>query len=109
MFIRLSILSLLLVSTIFGAPKMKLLIVDGQNNHKWQETTPVLKRLLEETKLFDVDVATSPAQGQDMTGFKPNFAAYKVVVSNYNGDPWAPATKEAFEKFVSAGGGFVTY
>lgn len=109
MFIRLSILSLLLVSTIFGAPKMKLLIVDGQNNHKWQETTPVLKRLLEETKLFDVDVATSPAHGQDMTGFKPNFAAYQVVVSNYNGDPWAPATKEAFEKFVASGGGFVTY
>jgi type 1 glutamine amidotransferase len=109
MFNRLSIVPLVLASAIFGAPKMKVLIVDGQNNHKWQETTPVLKRLLGETNLFEVDVATSPAQGQDMSGFKPNFAAYQVVVSNYNGDPWAPATKDAFEKFVAGGGGFVTF
>src|SRR5438445_12677975 len=93
---RLSVIPLVLASITIAAPKMKVLIVDGQNNHKWQETTPVLKRLLEETKLFEVDVATSPAQGQDMSGFKPNFAAYQVVVSNYNGDPWTPATKEAF-------------
>lgn len=88
---------------------MKALIVDGQNNHKWQETTPVLKRLLEETGLFKVDVATSPAKGQDLSNFKPDFAAYKVVISNYNGEPWAPATMEAFEKYVRNGGGFVSY
>ena len=91
-----------------AAPK-KALLVDGQNNHAWKETTPVLKKLLEETKLFTVDVATSPAKGADMSGFKPDFAAYDVVVLNYNGDSWAAATNEAFEKYVRAGGGVVIY
>ena len=99
-----------LILSIAGqaAPK-KALIVDGQNNHAWKQTTPVLKRLLEETKLFTVDVATSPAKGADMSGFKPDFAAYDVVVLNYNGDSWAPATNAVFEKYVRAGGGVVIY
>jgi type 1 glutamine amidotransferase len=87
----------------------KALIVDGQNNHQWKETTPVLKKQLEETKLFTVDIATSPAKGADMSGFKPDFAAYDVVVLNYNGDSWAPAANEAFAKYVRNGGGVVIY
>src|SRR5205085_6669109 len=75
----------------------------------WKETTPVLKKLLEETKLFAVDVATSPEKGMDMGAFKPDFAAYDIIVLNYNGDPWATATKEAFEKYVRGGGGVVIY
>ena len=45
---------------------LKALIVDGQNNHDWKATTPVLKRLLEETGLFTVDVATSPGPKEPM-------------------------------------------
>ena len=88
---------------------MKALIVDGQNNHNWQETTPILKRLLEETKMFVVDVATSPPKKADMSGFKPNFAAYDVVVSNYTGAEWPEDTKQAFVDYVSGGGGLVIY
>ncbi|MDX1983068.1 MAG: ThuA domain-containing protein [Bryobacteraceae bacterium] len=90
-----------------SAQVRKALIVDGQNNHQWQLTTPILKKILEETKLFNVDVATSPAKGADMSGFQPNFAAYDIVVSNYNGDPWPPATRKAFTDFVRKGGGVV--
>ena len=75
-----------LAAVAWAAPPYKALIVDGQNGHDWKGTTPVLKKLLEETGLFAVDVATSPAKGQDMSGFKPNFAEYNVVVSNYQGD-----------------------
>ncbi|MEK7996096.1 MAG: DUF1080 domain-containing protein, partial [Planctomycetota bacterium] len=57
---------------------LKALIVDGQNNHDWKSTTPVLKSLLEKTGLFAVDVATSPAKGQPMDKFKPDFAKYDV-------------------------------
>ena len=89
------------------AAPIKVLLVDGQNNHDWKTTSPVLKQILEETKLFVVDVNTSPAKGGDMAAFKPDFAAYQVVVSNYNGEPWSPATQEALEKYVSGGGGFV--
>jgi len=37
-------------------PKWKILIIDGQNNHKWAITTPIMKGYLEETGLFMVDV-----------------------------------------------------
>ena len=40
---------------------LKVLLVDGQNNHAWKETSPVLVSILEGTGRFDVDVATSPA------------------------------------------------
>jgi type 1 glutamine amidotransferase len=41
--------------------KIPVLIVDGQNNHQWAITTPMLKRILEQTGRFTVDVSTSPA------------------------------------------------
>ena len=65
---------------------LKALIVDGQNNHDWKGTTPVLERLLEETGMFEVDVATSPAKGQPMDTFRPIFPKYDVIVANYTGD-----------------------
>ncbi len=87
--------------------KIKALIVDGHNNHDWRKTTPVLKAALESCGLFTVDVATSPQQGQKLDDFKPDFAKYGVVVSNYNGDPWSAATQKAFEEYMRGGGGFV--
>jgi type 1 glutamine amidotransferase len=90
-----------------AAAPIKVLLVDGQNNHAWQQTTPELKAILEENGLAKVDVATSPAKGQYMSGFEPNFAAYQVVVSNYNGALWSEKTRSEFEKYVSNGGGFV--
>jgi type 1 glutamine amidotransferase len=89
------------------ATKIKALIIDGQNNHSWKTTTPILKAALESSGLFTVEVATSPPQGQKMDDFKPEFAKYGVIVSNYNGDDWPAATRKAFEDFVRDGGGFV--
>lgn len=87
--------------------EIKVLIIDGQNNHRWEATTPVLVEALEQAGIFAVDVATSPARGEDMSGFRPDFSKYDVVLSNYNGDPWPPETREAFLAFVEGGGGFV--
>jgi len=89
------------------AAPMKALIIDGQNNHDWKATTPLLRAALEQTGLFAVDVATSPPQGGDMTSFKPAFSKYKVILSNYNGDSWSPETRQAFVEYVRAGGGVV--
>src|SRR5438552_10537031 len=101
---RPSLALLLLMTPALHAAAIKVLIVDGQNNHKWQETTPVLKKQLESTGKFQVDVATTPPKGEDMSVFKPNFAAYKVVLLNYNdypkGDQWPEATKSAFEEYM---------
>jgi type 1 glutamine amidotransferase len=87
--------------------KLKALIVDGQNNHKnWPETTQMMKKYLEESGRFAVDVATTAPQGTD-PDFKPEFNQYKVVVSNYNGAAWPEATRAAFVDYVKGGGGFV--
>jgi uncharacterized protein len=52
-----------LLSSAFAAAKgekLRVLIVDGQNNHAWTVTTPLLKRILADTGRFTVDVSTSP-------------------------------------------------
>ena len=99
---------LLLFSTgTLKAAYLKALLIDGQNNHNWKATTPLLKSDLEQTALFEVEVATSPGAGQDMGQFKPDFSAYKVIVSNYNGELWSKEMQDALVDFVKKGGGLV--
>lgn len=86
---------------------LKALIVDGQNNHAWAQTTPVLKEALEETKRFHTEVATSPAKGKDMQSFHPQFGSYDVVISNYNGEEWSKETQADLVAYVAAGHGLV--
>lgn len=89
--------------------KIKVLIIDGQNNHNnWPQTTPMMKGYLEETGLFTVEVAITPPENASMDHFKPDFSKYKVVLLNYNGKDWPKETNDAFEKFVSGGGGVVS-
>ena len=63
--------ALLLVGDTSAADKLRALIVDGQNNHNWQETTPLLQKLLEETGLFHRRRGDLPAKGEDVSGFCP--------------------------------------
>lgn len=90
------------------ASALKVLLVDGQNNHKWTETTPLIQATLESGGLCEVTVATSPAKGEDQSDFNPKFSDFDVVVSNYNGQSWNDQTKAAFVEYVGGGGGFVT-
>ncbi len=96
-----------------AAPALRALIIDGQNNHDWKATTPELKKILEETGLFEVDVLTSPPKGGDFSGFHPVFVKYQLVVSNYNdfagGTVWPANVQRAFEEYMRGGGGFVSY
>ncbi|MFO0914025.1 MAG: ThuA domain-containing protein [Pirellulales bacterium] len=98
---------MMLTCSAWSAEKLPVLIVDGQNNHDWRATTPVLRRALEDSGIFTVDVATSPPSDSDMSGFRPKFSDYRAVVSNYNGDPWPEQTQRDFEQYVRNGGGFV--
>ena len=89
---------------------IRVLIVDGQNNHDWRKTTPVLKSCLEATRRFQVDVVTSPDRNkpaEDWNGFRPQFARYGAVVSNYNGQPWPKEVQKSLEDYVGNGGGLV--
>ena len=86
----------------------KVLIIDGQNNHRnMADGTVMMKKFLEETGMFTADVATTPKKGENMESFKPDFSKYGLVLSNYNGDSWPEATKIAFERFIKNGGGLV--
>ena len=87
-------------------PNLKALIVDGQNNHNWKATTPILQEYLEQTGLFAVDVATT---GKDTSQFVPKFADYSVVVLNYNGPDWPKETQASFVEYIRNGGGLVVF
>jgi hypothetical protein len=87
----------------------KTLIITGQNNHKWETSSPILKQILDETGLFSSEIMTTPATGGDMKTFDPEFSKYKLVVLDYNGDLWSAKTDTAFVHYVKNGGGVVIY
>ena len=65
-----------------AAGAIRVMLLDGQSGgpyHAWQAITPVLKKQLEETGLFQVDVVTAPPSGGDFSRFKPDFQKYQVV------------------------------
>ena len=103
-------LSIGLTGAARGAEPVKVLIVDGQNNHNWKALTPPIKAALEETGRFKVDVATTPpakAPKEQWDKFRPDFSKYDVVMSNYNGERWPEPVEKSFEEFVKNGGGAV--
>lgn len=115
---------------------IKALIVDGQNNHVvWPKSSIMMKQYLEDTGLFEVDIARMhytwkgqvregewlveagyDLKTEDMPSpqpdpnFKPAFAEYDVVISNLGVKTavWPEETQRAFEAFVNEGGGFVS-
>jgi hypothetical protein len=95
------------------AGKTRVVIIDGQNNHNWRETTPFLKKVLEETGRFQVAVSTSPQPpGQEpkpaphQVAFPPALDHYDVVLSNYNDanrKPWPPELQKSLETNLQSG------
>ncbi len=129
----LAITLLALGSTSDAAP-IKILIIDGQNNHNWKAMTPFMKAQLEKTGRFTVDVSTTPpatpgapktlnaeqkAKAEQASAelkkqlaaqwdaWRPDFAKYDVIVSNYNGQDWPLPVQTAFANHMKNGGRFV--
>lgn len=103
------LLSLLVAFTSCGTKNYDALIVTGQSNksHNWEASHMAIKQIIENTGIFNVDVAISPETGADMSSFKPNFKSYDVVIVDYDGDSWSESTKANFEDYVRNGGGVV--
>lgn len=86
---------------------VRCLVVTGEDypGHKWKETTPVLKKALEEGQLVEVDVI------EDLTLLRTEKPfQYQVLVLHFkNYDPNIPGEKalENLEGFVRDGGGLV--
>src|SRR5258708_5139701 len=75
-----------------AAQRIHVMILDGESAapyHKWKAVTPILKKELDETGLFDVNVVTAPPAGGDYSSFKPTWEKYQVIVFNYD----APADR----------------
>ena len=93
-----------------AAGPIKLMLLDGQSGgpyHAWQLTTPVLKKELEETGLFQVDVVTAPPSGGDFSSFQPAFDKYQAIVWNLDSPEWPASLMTSFERYVNNGGGVV--
>ena len=93
------------------APKLQALIITGQNttSHDWRATTPVLRKILEDSGRFEVRVT------EEFRGAGPEtLAPYDVVVMNYyeNKKPaqrWGERADTALENYVRGGKGLVLY
>jgi mono/diheme cytochrome c family protein len=95
-----------------AAAPVRIMLLDGESAgtyHKWQLTTPVLKKELDETGLFQVDVVTAPSAGSSFAAFRPELPKYQAVVLNYDApdERWPGDLKASFERYVSGGGGLV--
>src|SRR3974390_3492056 len=60
------------------APKLQALIITGQNGHDWRGTTPLLRKMLEDTGRFEVRGT------EEFRGAGPEtLAPYALVIINY--------------------------
>jgi type 1 glutamine amidotransferase len=92
------------------AKALRILLVDGQNNHNWKATSPVILAALAKSGRFEVEVSTTPPKGAPKDAWaewNPKFSEYSAVVSNYNGELWPEPVQRSFERYVAEGGGFV--
>lgn len=131
---RLLLTIALLTFAIVSKAQIKVLIVDGQNNHEvWPKSTIMMKQLLEGSGLFEVDIHRTQytwksnrenaylalaefGETKELknpktdSSFAPKFKKYDVVVSNFGwkAAEWPDKTKQAFEKYMKSGGGFVS-
>jgi type 1 glutamine amidotransferase len=95
-----------------AATPIRVMLLDGANNHDWKTTSPVIRKILDETGLFSTKTVT--LDNAELPAFKPDWAQFDVVVMNYNtgisGDApeWPAETKRSFERYVAGGGGVVS-
>ena len=97
---------LLLLSCCSDKP-LRILILSGNNNHDWQNTTPLIRETLMRNLNCKIDITERPDTLHDSM-----LKSYDVLVSNWNAWPelnhlWNPAAKQALENFMMQGGGFV--
>ena len=123
------VLALLLATVALAAAepaKIRVLIIDGQNNHDWPAATAWLNTFLTGSGRCTVEVSTTPPK--EIPANDPSwaawaaklashgwFSAYDVVVSNFNGGHqpnaprWPAEVEAALEAYVRGGGGFVSF
>ncbi|MEM0991824.1 MAG: ThuA domain-containing protein [Bacteroidota bacterium] len=124
---------LLFFVSVLEAQKIRVLIIDGQNNHvMWPKTTMMMKQYLEASERFEVDIrrtqytwkgeaylAKFPLNRLQQTQalpqpksdehFTPDFFNYDVILTNFGWKtaPWPEQTQHNLEQYIEQGGGLV--
>src|SRR5262245_14263886 len=111
-----SLLGLAALAVCFFSPataadgdKIKVILIDGQNNHNWRATSPFMKKVLEDSGKFTVAVSSNlkpgdkPGEIADTVPFPPDLSKYDVVLSNYNGASWPAEFNTALESRLKDG------
>jgi type 1 glutamine amidotransferase len=88
---------------------IRVLVLSGQNNHEWQQTTPFIEKMFLQSGKFAISVTEKPD-----TLKMSDFQKFDVVLNNWNSWPendlrWPAETETALLKFIENGGGFVTF
>jgi type 1 glutamine amidotransferase len=100
-------LGLILLPAARAEEKIRVVIIDGQNNHQWRLTTPHMRKVLADSGRFTVDIATNLPAGSkappESRPFPPDLSKYDVVVSNYNGAAWPAEFQKALEERLKEG------
>jgi type 1 glutamine amidotransferase len=99
-----------LVALGAGPAPLRVMLLSGDNNHAWRETTPALQAIIEDGGRCRVDVVDQVAALA-----AESFAPYEAIVSNYNlfnrpsptDAVWKSAVRAAFLAHLRAGHGFV--
>jgi type 1 glutamine amidotransferase len=100
------------VLTPQAAAPIRVMLLDGANNHDWKATSPVIQKALDEPGIFQTTRVT--VENAALETFGPDWKQYDVVVLNYNtgitrdAPLWRPETRTSFQRYVSEGGGLVS-
>jgi len=107
---------LFLLLPLMAEEKIKVLIVDGFNNHDAELGTKVLTQILEDDGGFTIEVSTVPDEkSEEWKAWNPKFSDYDVVIQNTNDiskkdkGVWTKAAQKGLEKFISGGGGMYCF
>jgi type 1 glutamine amidotransferase len=105
--------SFLLWMAALAQAQIRVLIIDGVNNHDWAAATAGIQSLLEEAGGFRIDVST--VTPETFPQWNPDFSRYQVVVNNFNGGhtdqgiEWPERVERQLEAYLKGGGGLVVY
>lgn len=101
---------------LIASEKIKVLIIDGFNNHDAKLGTQVLSKILLEAGGFSIDVSTVPEkEAEEWSQWNPTFSDYDVVIQNTNDIGqrgkvgWTEAAQKGLETFISEGGGMYCF
>lgn len=96
------------VSTLVAAEQARILLVTGVDypGHKWRETAPTLKRILEADQRLEVRLVEDPHFLDSAT--LTNYAAVLLHFQNWEVAGPGAAARENLRRYVETGGGLMS-